>query len=93
MNFVCFTVSPTAKFNIMVTHPCNSYSFTSHFCIVKLGFTGVYIFLIFALKHRLWVHVGAEDDLLIYILDQSPMSYHAFDNSLTIKTLIKQVTL
>ena len=29
-----------------------------HFCIVKLGFTGVYIiFLIFARKHRLWVLV------------------------------------
>ena len=26
--------------------------------IVKLGFTGVYIiFFLFALKHRLWVHV------------------------------------
>ena len=30
-----------------------------HFCIVKLGFTGVYIiFLISAQKHRLWVLVG-----------------------------------
>ena len=29
---------------------------TPHFCIVKLGFTGVYIiFLISAQKHRLWV--------------------------------------
>ena len=29
-----------------------------HFCIVKLGFTGVYIiFLISAQKHRLWVLV------------------------------------
>ena len=27
------------------------------FIIVKLGFTGVFIFLIFALKHRLWVLV------------------------------------
>ena len=30
----------------------------THFYIAKLGFTGVYIiFLIFALKHRLWVLV------------------------------------
>ena len=29
-----------------------------HFCIVKLGFTGVYvIFLILLKKHRLWVFV------------------------------------
>ena len=30
-----------------------------HFCVVKLGFTGIYIsfFLIFAQKHRLWVLV------------------------------------
>ena len=27
-----------------------------HFYIVNLGFTGVYIFLISAQKHRLWVH-------------------------------------
>ena len=43
--------------NIMQTSPCNEYPLTPHFYIVKLGFTGVYIFLIFALKHRLWVLV------------------------------------
>ena len=43
----------------MQTSPCNEFPFTPHFYIVKLGFTGVYIiFLIFALKHRLWVLVG-----------------------------------
>ena len=40
---------------IMQTSPCYEYPLTPHFYIVKLGFTGVY--LIFALKHRLWVHV------------------------------------
>ena len=43
--------------NIMQTCPCNVHPLTPHFYIVKLGFTGVYIFLIFAPKHRLWVHV------------------------------------
>ena len=38
----------------MMTCPCIVYPLTTHFYIVKLGFTGVYIFLIFALKHRLW---------------------------------------
>ena len=42
---------------IRITYPCNVHLFTPHFYIVKLGFTGVYIFLIFALKHRLWVLV------------------------------------
>ena len=42
---------------IMITCPCNVYPLTPHFYIVKLGLTGVYIFLIFALKHRLWVLV------------------------------------
>ena len=37
--------------------PCNVHPLTPHFHIVKLVFTGVYIFLIFALKHRLWVLV------------------------------------
>ena len=38
---------------IMLTCSCNLHPFTPHFYIVKLGFT----FLIFALKHRLWVLV------------------------------------
>ena len=40
------------------TSPCNEHPLISHFYIVKLGFTGVNwytFFLIFALKHRLWV--------------------------------------
>ena len=44
---------------IRITCPCDLYPLTPHFYIVKLGFTGVYIFfLIFALKHRLWVLVS-----------------------------------
>ena len=41
----------------MKTSPCNEDPLTPHFYIVKLGFTGVYFFLIFAPKHRLWVLV------------------------------------
>ena len=39
---------------IMITCPCNVYPLTPHFYIVKVGFTRVYIFLIFTSKHRLW---------------------------------------
>ena len=43
---------------IMLTCPCNEDPLTPHFYIVKRGFTGVYIFfIIFALKHKLWVLV------------------------------------
>ena len=42
---------------IMRISPCNEDPLTSHFHIVKLGFTGVYIIFFFALKHRLWVLV------------------------------------
>ena len=43
----------------MQTRPCNLHPFSHHFDIVKLGFTGVYIFFhLFALKHRLWVLGG-----------------------------------
>ena len=41
----------------MITCPCNVYPLTPHFYIVKLGFTGVFIFFDFTLKHRLWVLV------------------------------------
>ena len=37
----------------MPTYLCNVHPLTPHFYIVKLGFTGVNIFFIFALKHRL----------------------------------------
>ena len=40
-----------------ITKTClyNVDPFKPHIYIVKVGFTGVYIFLIFAQKHRLWV--------------------------------------
>ena len=34
----------------MLTCPCNVDSLTPHFYIVKVGFEGIYIFLVFALK-------------------------------------------
>ena len=36
---------------IMLTRPCNVYPLTPHFYIVKLGFTGVYIILLFLLSN------------------------------------------
>ena len=43
---------------IRITHLCNLDPIKHHFYTVKLGSTGVYItFLIFAVKHRLWVLV------------------------------------
>ena len=46
---------------IMLTCLCNIDPLTPHFHIVKLEFTWVYIiFLIFALKHRLWVLIRTE---------------------------------
>ena len=41
---------PTSKF-MRASCPCNVDPLVPHFSKVKLGFTGVYIFLIFALKH------------------------------------------
>ena len=42
----------------MKTCPCNEEPHTSHFYIVKLGFTGAFIFFLFALKYRSLVPVG-----------------------------------
>ena len=41
-------------------------AFLKCFSIVKLGFTGVYIFFIFALKHRLWVLVRTNGAVQTY---------------------------
>ena len=43
---------------IVLTCPCNVGPLTPNVYIVKLRFTRVYIFLIFALKHSLWVLVN-----------------------------------
>ena len=55
---------PSKQQSIMLTCPCIVYPLMPHFYIVKLGFTGVYIFLIFALKHRLWVLVRTDEAVL-----------------------------
>ena len=34
---------------IILTSPCNVYPLTTHFYIVKMGFTGVYVFFLFLL--------------------------------------------
>ena len=41
----------------MITYPCSVDPRTRHFYIVKIGFTGVFIFSYFVLKHRLLVLV------------------------------------
>ena len=58
--------------NIMLTCPCNVHPLTPHFYIVKLGFKGIPYFLIFALKHRLWVLVRTLNRLpTIYVLSKN----------------------
>ena len=53
-----YDMAGNAKTEIITkTSPCNEHPLTPHFYIVKLGFTGVYFFLMFAPKHRLWVLV------------------------------------
>ena len=53
---------------IILASPCNLCPLTHHFYIVKMGFTGVYVFFFFffALKHRSWVRVPT-----IYVLSKN----------------------
>ena len=53
-------IAPVPGHFIMKTSPCNEHSLTPHFYIVKLGFTWVSFFLIFAPKHRLWLLVRSK---------------------------------
>ena len=65
----------------MITCPCNEHPLPPHFYIVKLGFRGVFIFLIFALKHRLWVLVRTASPrrfrrvATIYVLSKNKKKY------------------
>ena len=62
---------------IRITCPCDLYPLTPHFYIVKLGFTRVFIFfLIFALKHRLWVLIF-ERVPKIYVLSKNSKEYRS----------------
>ena len=70
-----------------ITKTClyNSDPFKSHFYIVKLGFTEVYIiFLIFARKHKLWILVRTASPRrflrvpTIYVLSRNMKKYHFF---------------
>ena len=75
-----YTESPS----INKTSPCNEHTLTPHFYIVKLGFTGVAIhfFLIFALKHRLWV-------LTIYALSKNKKNITIFHLKISIFTAVE----
>ena len=56
-------LSISSNQNIMKICPCNVHPLTSHFYMVKLRFTRVYIFLIFAPKHISWVLVRTASEL------------------------------
>ena len=45
------TVIYITDVDITKTSPCNEHPLTPHFYIVKLGFTGVYIFFLFLLQN------------------------------------------
>ena len=53
----------------MITRPCDLYPLGPHFYIVNWGLQGYTFFLIFALKHRLWVLVRTTSRVpTIYVL-------------------------
>ena len=66
----------------MIRSLCNVDPLTPHFYIVKLGFTGVYIFLIFALKHRSWVPT-------IYVFSKNKKNIAFFHLKIFIFTAVK----
>ena len=49
INKINFLLLSVVCFNIRKTSPCDLYPLTPHFCIVKLGFIGVYIIFLFLL--------------------------------------------
>ena len=71
---------------IRITSPCDLYPLSSQFYIVKLGFTGVYIFSYFALKHILWVLVRKASkrqfygEPTIYVLSKTKKKIKRFAN-------------
>ena len=66
----------------MITCPCHVYPLTPNFYIVKLGFKRVYIFfLIFALKHKLWVLVTLRvPTIYVFSKKKKQKKYHNFSS-------------
>ena len=54
-------------FGIMITFPCDLYPLTPNFCIVKLGFTGVYI---------IFTSPGPKAHRCAYSIQVEPASVH-----------------
>ena len=77
---------------IMLTRPCNLHHLTFHFYIVKLGFTGIYIFLIFALIYRSWVLVRTASGS-IYVLSKNRKNITMFYRKIIISTAVKNRSL
>ena len=71
----------------MFIAPCNLDPLTPYFYIVKFGIAGVYIFLVFALKHRLWVHVRYVPT--IYVSEQMNKGILHFQMKIVIFAAIK----
>ena len=95
--FVLFTeIQPFLEFTltIMQTSPCNEYPLTPNFYIVKLVFTGVYIFfLIFALQYRSWVLVRFQRVPTIYVLSKIKKYLTFFHMKITIFTAVKYCSI
>ena len=71
----------------MITCPRIVHPLTPHFYIVKLGFTGgLHYFLIFALKHMLWVLVRTAS---IYVLSKNMKIVKTFQLKFVIFTAVK----
>ena len=79
----------------VITCPCYEDPLTPHFYILKPGFTGVHIFfLIFALKHRLWLLVRTAlvrrvTSTRNICLEQKRENYHFFNLKFVIFTVVK----
>ena len=73
----------------MKTCPCKEDPLTPHFYIEKTGvYRGVHYFLIFALKHRLWVLVRTAS--LIYVLSKNKKNITIFPMKIIVFTAVKK---
>ena len=85
-----------SRCNIRITCPCNVHPLTTHFYYSKIGvYRGKHYFLIFALKHRLWVLVRTASlgrfsrVPTIYVLSKIMKIVKIFQLKIVIYTAIK----
>ena len=92
---MCCTISAIRSvlcLYIMQTSPCHLHPLTPHFYIVKLGFTGVYIFFLFLFR-KIDRWYSLEPPEAIYVLSENNTNITIINSKIIIFTAVENLSM